>query len=270
LPLLRFRPSVFTTHGLHFLRRARGVRGRVARAAIRAAAGCAARIVCTSEAERLELAEVVGPHREARLVTVYSGVPVPPEPTADDRAAARSALDLEDQTVVALYLGQLEQRKQPLVAVEAASRARENGAPVLLLVAGDGPLADELASRSGPAVRLLGRRDDPERLLTASDVLLLPSAREGLAMAALEAMARGLAVVVSDGPGNPEAVGDAGVVAPLGDVDAWTAALARLASDPDARARLGAAARARVQAEFTVERFRRGIEDVYREALEAR
>ena len=138
---------------------------------------------------------------------------------------------------------------------------------MVLLVAGDGPLAGEVAARSGPAVRPLGHRADPERLLTAADVLLLPSSREGLAMAALEAMAHGVATVVSDGPGNPEAVGHAGVVAPVGDVAAWTDVLVELAGDRDERARLGRAARARVAAEFGVERFRAGVAAAYDAAL---
>jgi glycosyltransferase involved in cell wall biosynthesis len=98
-------------------------------------------------------------------------------------------------------------------------------------------------------------------------VLVLPSAREGLAMAALEAMAHGVATVVSDGPGNPEAVGEAGVVAPVGEVAAWTDVLVELAADAERRARLGAAARARVAAEFGVERFRAGVAAAYDAAL---
>jgi glycosyltransferase involved in cell wall biosynthesis len=192
---------------------------------------------------------------------------MPTEAGAEERRTARAVLEVGEDDVVALYLGRLEERKAPLVAVEAARRARERGAPVVLLVAGEGPLAGEVAARESAAVRPLGHRPDPERLLTAADVLLLPSAREGLAMAALEAMAHGVATVVSDGPGNPEAVGDAGVVAPVGDVEAWTGVLLRLAADPDERARLGAAARARVAREFGVERFRSGVTLAYDAAL---
>ena len=267
LPLLRSRPSVVTTHGLHFLRRAGGPRARAARSAMRAVVGTAAQTVCTSTAERDELAAALGPAVAERLVVVHNGVPVPTEASAEERRAARAALDVAEDDVVALYLGRLEERKEPLVAVEAARSARERGAPVVLLVAGEGPLAGEVAERAGPAVRPLGHRADPARLLTAADVLLLPSAREGLAMAALEAMAHGLATVVSDGPGNPEAVGGAGVVVPVGDVEAWTATLGRLAADPDERARLGAAARARVADEFSVERFLGGIGHAYDTAL---
>jgi glycosyltransferase involved in cell wall biosynthesis len=267
LPLLRSRPSVVTTHGLHFLRRAGGPRARAAQAAMRAVVGAAARTMCTSAAERDELVALLGPAVADGLVVVHNGVPMPTEAGAEERRSARAALEVAEDDVVALYLGRLEERKDPLVAVEAARRARERGAPVVLLVAGEGPLAGEVAAREGAAVRPLGHRPDPERLLTAADVLLLPSAREGLAMAALEAMAHGVATVVSDGPGNPEAVGDAGVVVPVGDVEAWTATLARLVADPEERARLGAAARARMADEFSVERFRSGVALAYDAAL---
>ncbi len=99
----------------------------------------------------------------------------------------------------------------------------------MLLVAGDGPQADEVAGLASRAIRPLGFRRDVDRLLVAADIFVLPSTREGLSFAVLEAMAQGLALVVSDGPGNPEAVGDSGIVVPAGDVDAWAAALAALA-----------------------------------------
>jgi glycosyltransferase involved in cell wall biosynthesis len=167
---------------------------------------------------------------------------------------------------VALYLGQLEPRKRPLEAVAAAERAAA-AAPLVLLVAGDGPLAEEVAGHAGPAVRALGFRRDPERLLAAADILVMPSEREGLSLAVLEAMAAGLAPVVSDGPGNPEAVGDAGVVVPVGDVAALASALERLAGDPEERTRLGAAARARAEAEFSIERFLADMRRAFLEVL---
>src|SRR5687767_1266341 len=52
LPLLRGGPSVFGTHGLHFLRRARGARLALARRALRAVVRTASRTICTSAAER--------------------------------------------------------------------------------------------------------------------------------------------------------------------------------------------------------------------------
>ena len=81
-------------------------------------------------------------------------------------------------------------------------------------------------------------------------------------------MAHGLAMVVADGPGNPEAVGDAGLVLPAGDERrASPAALARLAADPALRARLGAAAaRPGCEERFTVAALRDGVGAAYARA----
>jgi glycosyltransferase involved in cell wall biosynthesis len=97
----------------------------------------------------------------------------------------------------------------------------------------------------------------------------MPSRHEGLSFAVLEAMAAGVACVVSDGPGNPEAVADSGVVFPAGDADGLRAALARLAADPAQRARLAAAAQERAAAEFSIARFLERMGAVYAEALAA-
>jgi glycosyltransferase involved in cell wall biosynthesis len=267
LPLLRARPSVVTTHGLHFLRRAQGARRAAAARAMRAVARSAGGVLCTSQAERDELAALLGPALTARLTVVHNGVCLPAAPTDAERAAARAALGLADGDVAALFLGELSERKAPLHAIDAARRAAAAGAPLVLLVAGDGPQADAVRARASSVVRALGYREDAGRLLLACDVFVLPSEREGLSFAVLEAMAAGLAIVVSDGPGNPEAVGDAGVVVPAADVAALAAALGALARDPAERVRLGAAARARAGALFGVERMLEGVATVYAAAL---
>ncbi|HTN26003.1 MAG TPA: glycosyltransferase, partial [Solirubrobacteraceae bacterium] len=264
LPLLRAFPSVVTTHGLHFLRRATGARRVVAERAMRAVARSAARVVCTSAAERDDLAQLLGPGLAARLVVVHNGVaPV----GAVDRAGARAALGLEDGDVVALFLGELSERKGVMVAVEAARAVADGGAPLVLLVAGDGPQVAAVGARASDAVRPLGFRSDPERLLAACDVFVLPSSREGLSFAVLEAMAHGLAMVVADGAGNPEAVGDAGVVVPAGDVGALAVALRSVAVDGFERARLGAAARERALGSFGLDRMLAGVAEAYAVAL---
>jgi glycosyltransferase involved in cell wall biosynthesis len=118
-------------------------------------------------------------------------------------------------------------------------------------------------------VRPLGHRDDVPSLLAAADLMVMPSAREGLSFAVLEAMGRGLAMVVSDGPGNPEAVGDAGLVVPVGDRVALATALGALATDAALCERLGAAARDRVRTTFPLDGLRDGVQDAYRSALSA-
>ena len=268
LPLMRARPSVMTTHGLHFLRRARGARLVVARRGVAAAVGASRRTICTSESERDELAEILPASLRARLVVIPNAAPAPAG--SIDRAQARAQLELAPHVVVALFVGTLEPRKDPLTAVAAGREAVAAGAPLVLLVAGAGPLEQRVREAAGPGVRVLGYRDDPHVLFAAADLLVMPSLREGQSIAVLEAMRGGLAVVVSDGIGNPELVGDAGLVVPAGDASALAAVLARLAADGGERERLGAAARRRYEEQFTRERFQQRMAALYGELLGVR
>jgi len=262
LPLLGRGPSVWTTHGLHLLRRHRAVAGGVRRVI------ASTRVtICTSSAEARELSALAGGLAE-RVTVVPNGVARQPRDDAL-RARARAELEIGDDEVAVLFLGGLEQRKGPLDAVAAACDARAAGAPIVLLLAGSGPLADAVAGHAGEAVRPLGFREDPHMLLAACDVFVLPSSREGLSFALLEAMAHGLAPVVADGPGNPEAIGDAGVVVPAGDRRALGEALGALARDRERCHALGAAARARAEAEFPLARLLDGVRAAYERALTA-
>jgi glycosyltransferase involved in cell wall biosynthesis len=267
LPLLRGRPSAFTTHGLHFLRRARGARRTAAERAVRAVVATADVTLCTSRAEYDELAALLEATVAARRSVVHNGLELPAPVAPAARAATRAELGLAEHDVAVLFLGELSERKGVLDAVAAASTAAGAGAHVVLLVAGDGPQAAQVAQRASAAVRPLGFRRDVEQLLAAADIFVLPSSREGLSFAVLEAMASGLAMVVSGGAGNPEAVGDAGIVVPVGDEQAFAAALQDLAGDDRERARLGAAARERVAAHFSVEQMLAGVLAGYRAAL---
>ena len=116
-------------------------------------------------------------------------------------------------------------------------------------------------------VHFTGQRADVARLLGALDIFVLPSLREALPIAVMEAMAMGLPVVATRVGGIPEVVEDGmtGCLVPPGDEAALAAALGRLVADPALAARLGAAGRARVQAQFTVEQMVRRVEHLYDE-----
>jgi glycosyltransferase involved in cell wall biosynthesis len=118
-------------------------------------------------------------------------------------------------------------------------------------------------------VQLLGQRRDVIDLLAAADVFVMPSRREGLSYAVLEALGHGVATVVSNAPGNPEAVGDAGLVFPAGDEARLAAVLLELASDPERRAALATAGRERVATELSAEQMLRGTRAVYESILKA-
>ncbi len=134
---------------------------------------------------------------------------------------------------------------------------------MVLLLAGDGPVASAVAASADDGIRMLGQRTDVAELFAAADMFVMPSLREGLSYAVLEALGRGLATVVSDAAGNTEAVGDAGVVFPAGDAGKLSDLLLELAREPERRAALGAAGRARIANELTADRMLSGTAKVY-------
>jgi glycosyltransferase involved in cell wall biosynthesis len=111
-----------------------------------------------------------------------------------------------------------------------------------------------------------GFREDAPSLTAASDVFCLPSTkREGLARAIIEAMAYGVAPVVTDCGGSPELVvdGQSGLVVPVRDAGALAEAIERLYRNPDLRQRLGKAARERIATDFHVEQTIRKTIELY-------
>jgi glycosyltransferase involved in cell wall biosynthesis len=172
------------------------------------------------------------------------------------RAEARSALGLPADGALLVAVGNLYPVKDHATLLRAA--ARLDGARVA--IAGRGGeeanlrrLAEELGL--APRLHLLGVRDDVERVLAAADVFVQCSRSEGLPLSLLEAMAASRPVVVTRVGGMPDAVldGEAGCVVPPGDPAALAAAIAQLLADRDRAAALGRAARARAEAEFSVE-----------------
>lgn len=147
-------------------------------------------------------------------------------------------------------------RIDTVVRVFAAVR---RAMPATLLMVGEGPelegaraLAAELGVGTG--VAFLGPQDNIVPLLSAADVLLLPSAQESFGLAALEAMACGTPVVASDVGGLPEVIehGRSGFLHPPEDVEGMAASVGRLLSEPALHARIAADSRRRVVERFCV------------------
>ena len=143
------------------------------------------------------------------------------------------------------------------------------------MLVGDGPSrvgleveASRLVSlgllRAGD-VRFEGWRADPWACLGAADLLALPSLREGLPLALLEAMAAGVPVVATRVGGVPEALDDGrcGILVPPGDAAALSRGISEALSDPARRRTLAAAALARVRASYSSERQARALEAIW-------
>ncbi len=156
----------------------------------------------------------------------------------------------------------------------ALRQALDAGQSVELALVGDGPernrllyAIDDLALRD--AVRLMGkvRPEEVLRVLQYSDLFVLSSLSEGISNAVLEAMACGLPVVTTDSGGMNEAVTDGveGLVVPVRDPVAMARALLRLARNPEERAAMGSAARARAERDFDLDAQIRRFRDLFLE-----
>jgi glycosyltransferase involved in cell wall biosynthesis len=172
-------------------------------------------------------------------------------------------------------VGSLIWRKDLEHGLLAVRRALDAGADLHIDLVGDGPdvqhvrfLVDDLALDG--RVHLLGPLPpaDVAAVLREADVFLHASCAEGVSNAVLEAMATGLAVVTTDAGGMREAVRDEvdGLVVPVQDAAALGHALTRVAADRSLRARLGASARRRVEAEFRLADQVDAFVDLLREA----
>jgi glycosyltransferase involved in cell wall biosynthesis len=269
LPWLLARRSVVTLHGLHLARRLpRGLPRRLGQINLRLIVGAANRTICVSNAERDELRWL--PERlQAKLAVVLNGLELPHTADQLTRQRVRTQLGLSEDAVAVLYAGQLERRKDPFTLIRAAQRAREHDQRITLLIAGDGPAADAVRSLVADGMLMLGQRTDIPALMEAADIFVMPSLREGLSYAVLESMGQGLPTVVSDAPGNPEAVGEAGIVFRAGDDHSLASVLVELASDARARAARGAAGRERVMTEMSADRMRHETLHVYQQVLKA-
>ncbi len=162
-----------------------------------------------------------------------------------------------------LFAGRLHPQKGLEVLLDAFARVTAGTPDVRLVLAGEGPLRQELERQrdalglSGRLV-LLGRRDDVWGLLRGATVSVLPSRAEGVSVALLEALAAGCPTVASRIAPNEEVLAPpegaaAGVLVEPGDAEALAEALQRLLRDQAARAALADAGRARVRAAYSLD-----------------
>lgn len=193
-----------------------------------------------------------------------------------DRARIRAALGVDEDTVVVGAVGRLVVEKGYRELIAAAERLRRTHPRTQVLVVGphEPDKADALSpadlSRAEEAgVRLLGVRDDVERLYAAMDLYVLASHREGFPRSAMEAAAMGLPVVATDIRGCRQVVDDGrtGLLVPVGDPPALAAAVGSLVEDEERRRAYAEAARDKARREFDDRRQVEITLGVYEELL---
>ena len=187
--------------------------------------------------------------------------------------ARRCELGIAAGVVVFCCVARLTEVKCPLVLVDAFARLHAQFPDVHLLLAGDGPMADEVRRKVDETglsrhIDLLGSVSVDD-LLPACDVVVLASSSEGMSNALLEAMACGLPVVATAVGGNLQLVrpGINGVLVPAHDPAALAEAMLSLARDSGRRHELGERARRMVLEEFSSLRMIGEYDHLYRGLL---
>jgi glycosyltransferase involved in cell wall biosynthesis len=258
-------PTIFQPHAWSF----EAVSGPVRTAALaweRSATRWATVVLCVSEAERRR-GEEHGIH--ARWRVIPNGVDPErwPQATAEERAAARRRVGLDDRPTV-VCVGRLARQKgQDLLLAAWPAVASEVPGAQLALVGG-GPDLKQLQAQADSAVVFAGQRSDVSDWLAAADVVAFPSRWEGMSLGLLEAMARGRSIVATDVPGASEALGDAsGDLVPPEDPAALARALATRLADPARTAAEGRAARQRLEQAYPLRSTLDRVAELYEELL---
>lgn len=245
----------------------RGLRGSV-HALLERLVARAATVTLGASADLVERAREVG-SRDARLAEVAA-----PElpPARRSRAAVRAEFGAAPGTPVILSVGRLHPQKRHDLLIRAAARWRALSPAPVVLIAGSGPSYMALAaliSESHAPVQLIGHRGDVADLLAAADLAVVTSDWEARQLFAQEALRAGVPLVATAVGGLPELVGDAAVLVPPGDLEAFDARVRDLLSGPERRERYAEAGRARAAGWPNEETTVRRLAELYAELSQA-
>jgi glycosyltransferase involved in cell wall biosynthesis len=210
-----------------------------------------------------------------KIITIHNGVDIPPEFTEKGRISARESFGLHSSQFVVSVIANFRKMKGHYDIIKASRHLRDIS-DLLFVFAGDGPLKNEIMAAVEKDdwlkrhVLFPGIIDNPQHLLQASDVFLLPSLWEGCPASVLEAMAAGIPVVASSVGGIPELIDnkETGILIPPGSPEEITQALHILYKDDKLRKRLSVNARSHAIEHFSLDKMVEKIETVFQTLLD--
>lgn len=175
------------------------------------------------------------------ITVIYNGIRYPDTPTKTDYI--KNELGLDKNTFVITSLSRLSPEKGLDFLIESMAELKQKtDKPFICLIAGDGPLKDELGTLisslgADSYVKLLGFRDDSAQILESSDIFVNSAkCNEALSFAILEAMGFALPVVATNRGGNPDILNldyHCGTLVEYGNTDGMSNAILTLMSDSE-------------------------------------
>jgi len=190
---------------------------------------------------------------------------------AESRRRVRARYEIPEPAPVIGYVGRIVRDKGLIELAQSWRVLREEYPPLHLLLAGPFESQDpippdvETTLRTDPRIHLAGMVHDMPSFYRALDLLVLPTYREGFPASLLEASAMELPVIATRIPGCIDAVrdGETGLLVPVRDAEALTAAIRVYLDDPLLRRQHGIHGRRRALSDFDPEKLRQALFQEY-------
>ncbi len=206
----------------------------------------------------------------SRISIVYSGVETKSLPDlSSSKEKIRTEFSIPMNAVVFLFAGAVEPLKGVNILVEAwknfCKKHNPNDQQYYLLMVGEGSLKEEIKKSNLPNCTVTGFRSDVPSLMSASNILVLPTLWEGLGTVLLDGALYGNALIASRVGGVPEIVRheETGLLIEPGSPQSLVDAMERLVNDPELRDKLTAQAKTYVENKFSVESMVQGSQQVW-------
>ena len=188
-----------------------------------------------------------------------------------DKNKKLKSLSLPTDCFIILSVGELNKNKNHEVVIRAIDKM--NHSKIHYLICGEGNLREKLHDLAvdlglEKQVHLLGFREDVHELCKISQLFVFPSKREGLGLAALEAMAAGLPTITSNVHGivDYSVNGETGYLCSPNDVDGFSDAIKKLLEDKEKREAMGVNNIERVK-KFDISNVLKQLEEIYTSIL---
>lgn len=230
------------------------------------------RFIVVSDSLKNQLVQEHGINPD-KISRIYNGIEIDqysPENLDADRKRIREEFDTDENTHLVGAIGRLAWQKGFDYLINAVPGILKYHPNTKFLIAGEGPLEKRLRAqgarlRVSKSLIFTGFRNDIKEILSAIDILVIPSLQEGFPMITLEGMAMEKPIIGTEISGIKEQIEDneSGLLVRPGDTDALAEIIIRLLDTPDYARELGLNGRKRVKNDFSIQKMLAETEKIY-------
>lgn len=205
-----------------------------------------------------------------KIHVIYNGI----KEDSAVRSIEKSDITGENDSIILVNVSSFTPKKGHSVLIESVSPILKSRKKIHLVLAGSGPLEDEIRSRVfslelQKKIHFLGYRNDVQSLLRSCDLFILSSLWEGMPNAVLEAMMQGLPVIASAAGGIPEVIEDTveGFLVPPGNGAKLADRIIFALDHPEDLKNMALKAKEKVRNHFTIKKMIDSLEGFYRKTV---